>query len=78
MSKMILILIVCLPLLFLAGCGRGTLGGAAIGAGAAGAAYEYSNKDALDDLEQEYRSGSISREEYLRRKNDIERKSLLY
>lgn len=78
MSKLILILIFSLPLIFMSGCGRGTLGGAAIGAGAAGAAYEYSNKDALDDLEKEFSSGRISRDEYMRRKHDIERKSLLY
>jgi hypothetical protein len=78
MSKLILILIFSLPLIFVTGCGRGTLGGAAIGAGAAGAAYEYSNKDALDDLEKDFSSGRISRDEYLRRKHDIERKSLLY
>ena len=78
MSKLILILIFSLPLIFVTGCGRGTLGGAAIGAGAAGAAYEYSNKDALDDLERDFNSGRISRDEYMRRKHDIERKSLLY
>jgi len=70
--------IVSLPLIFTIGCSREVVGGAALGAGAAGAAYEYSNKERLEDLRQEYESDQISREEYLRRKQEIEEKSLIY
>lgn len=78
MSRIIIILLVSLPLIFSYGCSRQGVGGAALGVGAAGAAYEYSNKRTLDDLESDYKSGKISAEEYQRRKHDIEKKSLLY
>ena len=54
------------------------LGGAAAGAGAAGAGYEYQNKKALDDLDEEYAEGKISREEYLRRRHEIDDHSVVY
>jgi hypothetical protein len=50
----------------------------ATGAAAGGAAYEYSNKRAMDDLREDYESGRISREEYQRRKDAIEDRSLVY
>lgn len=78
MLRLIIFMSACLSLFMLSGCSRSALGGAALGAGAAGAAYEYSNKDALDDLEKDYRAGRISKDEYLRRKESIESKSLIY
>lgn len=78
MSRIIVILLVSLPLIFSYGCSKGVAGGAALGVGAAGAAYEYSNKRSLDQLKSEYDSGKISTEEYQRRKQDIEKKSLIY
>ncbi|HKL25156.1 MAG TPA: hypothetical protein VJ910_02890 [Desulfuromonadales bacterium] len=78
MLRLMMIGIVSLPLIFTIGCSREVVGGAALGAGAAGAAYEYSNKERLEDLRQEYESDQISREEYLRRKQEIEEKSLIY
>lgn len=48
--------------------------GAVVGAGA----YEYSNKRAIDELEDQRRSGRITTEEYERRRNDIEKRSLVY
>jgi hypothetical protein len=48
--------------------------GAVVGAGA----YEYSNKRAMDDLDQDYRAGRITREEYERRKDQIESRSVVY
>lgn len=60
------------------GCSREFVGGAAVGAGGAGAAYEYQNKSALDELEEDFESGQISKEEYLRRKKEIEERSLVY
>ena len=67
-----------IPLLFALGCSRGAIGGAAVGAGAAGAAYEYQNKQALEDLENDWKAGRISKDEYLRRKEDIKKRSLVY
>lgn len=78
MLRLFLIVVVSLPLVFAIGCSREVVGGAALGAGAAGAAYEYSNKERLEDLRQEYENGQISRDEYQRRKQEIEGKSLIY
>ncbi|HSH42519.1 MAG TPA: hypothetical protein VK973_10400 [Arenicellales bacterium] len=50
----------------------------ATGAAVGGAAYEYSNKRAMDELEDDYESGRISQEEYERRKKQIEKRSLVY
>lgn len=60
------------------GCSRSFVGGAAIGAGGTGAVYEYQNKKALDELEAELRAGTISQEEYLRRKSEIQKRSIVY
>jgi hypothetical protein len=57
------------------GCStRGVVAGAAVG----GAAYEYSNKRAMDALEADYAAGRITQDEYERRKDEIEGRSLLY
>ena len=76
--KRYLLLAIILPLFLAMGCSRGAIGGAAVGAGAAGAAYEYQNKMALEDLEKDWKAGNISKEEYLRRKEDIKKRSLVY
>ena len=78
MEKTLLATVLALALAFTAGCSRGFIGGAAVGAGGAGAAYEYSNKRALDGLEHDFNSGRIGKDEYLRRKNEIENRSLIY
>lgn len=78
MTRYIIVLLVSLPLILAAGCSRSAIGGAAVGAGAAGAAYEYTNKRSLDALERDLQSGKISNEEYQRRKKEIQDKSLLY
>lgn len=49
-----------------------------VGAGAAGGAYEYQNKQQLDELEKEFSEGKISREEYLNRKKQINEGSAVY
>ncbi len=67
-----------LILALLSGCSRGFYGGAAVGATGAGAAYEYQNKKAIDQLDQDYREGRLTKDEYLRRKSEIEKKSILY
>ena len=78
MFRLLILAIAILPLLFTIGCSREVVGGAALGAGAAGAVYEYSNKEQLEDLARQYETGQISREEYLRRKQEIEGRSLVY
>lgn len=50
----------------------------ATGAAVGGAAYEYSNKRAMDEIKNDLNSGRISREEYERRKREIEKRSLVY
>jgi len=54
------------------------LGGAAVGAGATGAGYEYQAHRQMQKLEEEYRNKKISREEYEDRKKQIEKGSILY
>jgi hypothetical protein len=81
MTKTIALLLSALLLFAGAGvtaCSREFVGGAAVGAAGAGAAYEYSNKRQLDDLKEQYESGKIDRDEYLRRKKEIEDRSLVY
>ncbi|BAU50009.1 hypothetical protein SVA_3473 [Sulfurifustis variabilis] len=64
--------------LALAGCSSKTGTAAAVGVGAAGAAYEYSNKRAMDELKEQRDSGQISQEEFNRRKQEIEGRSAVY
>jgi hypothetical protein len=52
--------------------------GAATGALATGAGYEINAKRQMDRLEDDYRHERISRREYERRKEQIERGSILY
>jgi hypothetical protein len=52
--------------------------GAAIGALATGAGYEINAKRQMDRLEDDYRHERISRRDYERRKEQIERGSILY
>lgn len=59
-----------------AGCSS-KAGNVAIGAGAAGAAYEYQNKQAMEGLDRERQAGKISQEEYDRRKREIEKRSVI-
>ena len=59
------------------GCTR-FLGGAAVGAAGAGAAYEYQNHRQMERLEEDFKAGRISKQEYLRRKEEISKGSLIY
>lgn len=78
MKPIYLVLGLVLSVLLTAGCSRSFWGGAAVGAGGAGAAYEYQNKQALDRLEEDLEAGRIDKEEYLRRKKEIQEKSVVY
>ena len=52
--------------------------GVFVGAAGAGAGYEYQNKKQLELLEDDYKAGNIDKEEYLKRKKDIESGSIIY
>jgi hypothetical protein len=54
------------------------LGGAAVGGLATGAGYEINNNRQLDRLEDDFRRGRMSREEYNDRRRQIERGSVIY
>jgi hypothetical protein len=54
------------------------LGGAAAGALATGAGYELKAKRQIDRLEEDYRNERISRQEYEKRKQQIESGSVIY
>lgn len=53
-------------------------GGAAVGAAGTGTAYEVQNRKALDELDDDFEEGRIDRDEYLRRKREIEKRSAIY
>lgn len=56
------------------GCsGKHVVGGAVVGG-----AYEYQNKKAVRSLDRDFESGRISRDEYERRREEIDRRSLIY
>jgi len=70
-----------LALLMLAGVtqwGCEFLGGAAVGALATGAGYEYSANRQMDRLDEDLRNERISRREYENRKRQIESGSIIY
>ncbi len=54
------------------------LGGAAVGSLATGAGYEVNAHNQMEKLEADYRNERISRREYLERKAQIEKGSILY
>lgn len=54
------------------------LGGAAAGALATGAGYEYNSKRQMDKLEDDYKNERISRSQYEARKKQIESGSIIY
>jgi hypothetical protein len=60
----------------LAGCEF--VAGAATGALATGAGYEINANRQMDKLEDDYRRERISRREYERRKDQLERGSIIY
>jgi hypothetical protein len=53
------------------------LGGAATGALVTGAGYEYQAHRQMEKLEDDFKSGRISRDEYNDRKQQIERGSII-
>jgi len=69
-------MIMLIPILFTTGCGF--WGGVATGVAATGAGYEYTSKKQLDRLEEDYKAGNITKEEYDARKKAIEEGSIIY
>ena len=54
------------------------LGGAAIGALGTGAGYEINAHSKMNDLDADYKAERISRSEYLARKSQLEKGSIVY
>jgi len=54
------------------------LGGAALGALGTGAGYEINANSKMDELESDYKAERISRSEYLARKSQLEKGSIVY
>ena len=54
------------------------LGGAALGALGTSAGYEINAKSKMDQLEDDYKHEKISRAEYLSRKSQLEKGSIVY
>jgi hypothetical protein len=70
-----------LALVMLVGLGQSGcafLGGAVVGAGATGAAYEIQAHRQMQQLEEDYKAERISRREYEARKKQIEAGSIIY
>lgn len=72
MHKLLRLIVILLALGPLTGCWL------LAGAGAAGGAYEYRNKQQLDRLEEDFQAGKINRDEYLERKKQIHEGSIIY
>lgn len=76
----LLLPVVLLSFALISGCssnlgsaGLGALGGAAAGS----AGYEYNAHRQMQQLEEDYKAGRIDRKEYLARKKQIEKSSIL-
>jgi hypothetical protein len=70
-----------LALVLLIGVGQSGcafLGGAALGALGTSAGYEINAKSKMDQLEDDYKHERISRAEYLNRKSQLEKGSIVY
>ena len=75
MKKLMLVLVLMVAV---GQSGCAFLGGAAIGALGTSAGYEINSKSKMDRLEDDYRAERISRAEYLSRKSQLEKGSIIY
>jgi hypothetical protein len=75
MKKLMLALVL---LIGVSQSGCAFLGGAAVGALGTSAGYEINAHSKMEDLEADYKSEKISRAEYLSRKSQIEKGSIIY
>jgi len=75
MKKLMLVLVL---LIGVSQSGCAFLGGAAVGSLATGAGYEINANSQMGKLENDYKAERISRSEYLARKSQIEKGSIIY
>ena len=75
MKNLLLVLVV---LIGVSQSGCMFLGGAALGALGTGAGYEINASSKMDALESDYKAERISRTEYLARKSQLEKGSIVY
>jgi hypothetical protein len=75
MKKLMLVLVL---LVGVTQSGCAFWGGAALGALGTSAGYEVNAKSKMDQLEDDYRAERISRAEYLSRKSQLEKGSVVY
>jgi hypothetical protein len=75
MKKLMLVLVL---LVGVTQSGCAFVGGAALGALGTSAGYEVNAKSKMDQLEDDYRAERISRAEYLSRKSQLEKDSVVY
>lgn len=75
MKKLMLLLVL---LIGVSQSGCAFLGGAAVGALGTSAGYEINANSKMNQLEDDYRAERISRSEYLARKSQLEKGSILY
>jgi hypothetical protein len=75
MKKLMLVLALMVAL---GQSGCAFLGGAALGALGTSAGYEINAKSKMDQLEDDYKAERISRKEYLARKSQLEKGSIVY
>jgi len=75
MKKLMLVLAL---LIGVSQSGCAFLGGAAVGALGTSAGYEINAHSKMEQLENDYKSERISRTEYLNRKSQIEKSSIIY
>jgi hypothetical protein len=75
MNKLMLVLAL---LIGVSQSGCALLGGAAVGAVGTSAAYEINAHSKMNQLEEDYKAERISRAEYLNRKSQIEKGSIIY
>ncbi|KMY66107.1 hypothetical protein AAU61_19385 [Desulfocarbo indianensis] len=78
MKRVTAVLLGLIMLLGIGGAGCSFVGGAATGAAGTSAAYEYQKHKQMKRLEDDFKAGRISKEEYLKRKEQISQGSLIY
>ena len=76
MKKLMLVLVLLLIAVSQSGCAF--LGGAAVGALGTSAGYEINAHSKMNQLESDYKAERISRSEYLARKSQLEKGSIIY
>ena len=75
MKKLTLVLVLMMAL---SQSGCAFLGGAAVGALGTSAGYEINAHSKMEQIEADYKAERISRAEYLSRKSQLEKGSLIY